>query len=99
MRLILRADLQRSSPFQCGTTRRVHFSPLSPLTPSLSPLRGEGEERPQKFRLAKPGQFPDFMRPVQTSLPFAGTYTAIATPFGRGGKLDDPALERLIKSQ
>jgi 4-hydroxy-tetrahydrodipicolinate synthase len=39
------------------------------------------------------------MRPVQTSLPFAGTYTAIATPFRRDGKLDDPALERLIKSQ
>src|SRR5213594_4399138 len=39
------------------------------------------------------------MRPVQTSLPFAGTYTAIATPFGRGGKLDDPALEHLIKTQ
>jgi 4-hydroxy-tetrahydrodipicolinate synthase len=29
---------------------------------------------------------------------FTGTYTAIVTPF-RGGQLDEPALERLIKSQ
>jgi 4-hydroxy-tetrahydrodipicolinate synthase len=29
---------------------------------------------------------------------FTGTYTAIVTPF-RGGKLDEPALERLIKFQ
>jgi 4-hydroxy-tetrahydrodipicolinate synthase len=36
---------------------------------------------------------------VQTSLPFAGTFTAIVTPFRRGGKLDDAALERLIGNQ
>ena len=29
---------------------------------------------------------------------FTGTYTAIVTPF-KGGKIDEPALERLIKSQ
>jgi 4-hydroxy-tetrahydrodipicolinate synthase len=36
---------------------------------------------------------------VQTPLPFTGTYTAIVTPFGRGGKLDDAALEKLIQAQ
>ena len=36
---------------------------------------------------------------MQTTLPFAGTYTAIVTPFSKGGKLDDAALERLIKAQ
>ncbi|MEZ0389359.1 MAG: dihydrodipicolinate synthase family protein, partial [Verrucomicrobium sp.] len=29
---------------------------------------------------------------------FAGTYTAIVTPF-RDGKVDEPALEKLIKLQ
>ena len=29
---------------------------------------------------------------------FEGTYTAIVTPF-KGGKVDEPALERLIKAQ
>ena len=29
---------------------------------------------------------------------FTGTYTALVTPF-KGGKLDEPALERLIKAQ
>jgi len=29
---------------------------------------------------------------------FTGTYTAIVTPF-KSGKIDEPALERLIKSQ
>jgi 4-hydroxy-tetrahydrodipicolinate synthase len=32
------------------------------------------------------------------SLPFAGTYTALVTPF-KGGKVDEPALTRLIKTQ
>lgn len=49
--------------------------------------------------LAKAGRFPDFIRPVHTSLPFAGTYTAIVTPFRKGGKLDEPALEALVKAQ
>ncbi len=30
---------------------------------------------------------------------FTGTYTAIVTPFKKGGQLDEPALERLIKAQ
>ena len=29
---------------------------------------------------------------------FTGTYTAIVTPF-KNGKIDEPALERLIKNQ
>ena len=29
---------------------------------------------------------------------FTGTYTAIVTPF-KNGQIDEPALERLIKSQ
>jgi 4-hydroxy-tetrahydrodipicolinate synthase len=36
---------------------------------------------------------------VQTQLPFTGTYTAIVTPFAKGGKLDEAALERLIQGQ
>jgi 4-hydroxy-tetrahydrodipicolinate synthase len=36
---------------------------------------------------------------VQTQLPFTGTYTALVTPFAQGGKLDEAALERLIKGQ
>ena len=36
---------------------------------------------------------------MQTQLPFAGTYTAIVTPFTRKGKLDETALARLIASQ
>ena len=36
---------------------------------------------------------------MQTPLPFAGTYTAIITPFKKGGKLDEPALERVVRSQ
>jgi len=36
---------------------------------------------------------------VQTPLPFAGTYTAIITPFRKGGKLDDAALEALVRTQ
>ena len=32
-------------------------------------------------------------------LPFTGTYTAIVTPFAKGGKLDDSALELLVRSQ
>jgi 4-hydroxy-tetrahydrodipicolinate synthase len=36
---------------------------------------------------------------VQTQLPFTGTYTALVTPFTKGGKLDEAALERLIKGQ
>jgi 4-hydroxy-tetrahydrodipicolinate synthase len=32
-------------------------------------------------------------------LPFNGTYTAIVTPFRKSGKLDEPALERLVKAQ
>ena len=31
-------------------------------------------------------------------MPFTGTYTAIVTPF-KNGKIDEPALERLIKMQ
>ncbi|MEY2409751.1 MAG: hypothetical protein QOF48_2421, partial [Verrucomicrobiota bacterium] len=40
-----------------------------------------------KNRLAKPFTFPDFSLPVQTQLPFRGTYTAIVTPFRKNGKL------------
>jgi 4-hydroxy-tetrahydrodipicolinate synthase len=36
---------------------------------------------------------------VQTPLPFTGTYTAIVTPFKKGGKLDEPALERVVRAQ
>jgi 4-hydroxy-tetrahydrodipicolinate synthase len=36
---------------------------------------------------------------VQTALPFTGTYTAIVTPLKRGGKLDEPALQRLVRAQ
>ncbi len=36
---------------------------------------------------------------MQTQLPFAGTYTAIITPFKKGGKLDDTALERVVRAQ
>jgi 4-hydroxy-tetrahydrodipicolinate synthase len=36
---------------------------------------------------------------VQTQLKFTGTYTAIVTPFRRGGKLDAAALQRLIQAQ
>ena len=36
---------------------------------------------------------------VQTQPPFSGTYTAIVTPFRKNGKLDEPALERLVKAQ
>jgi len=36
---------------------------------------------------------------VQTQLPFTGTYTALVTPFTKGGKLDEAALDRLIKGQ
>jgi 4-hydroxy-tetrahydrodipicolinate synthase len=36
---------------------------------------------------------------VQTPLPFTGTYTAIVTPFKKGGKLDEPALERVVRDQ
>ncbi len=30
---------------------------------------------------------------------FAGTYTAIVTPFKRGGQIDEPALERIVHAQ
>ena len=36
---------------------------------------------------------------MQTQLPFTGTYTALVTPLTKGGKLDEAALERLIKGQ
>jgi len=36
---------------------------------------------------------------VQKQLPFSGTYTAIVTPFKKGGKLDAAALERLVAAQ
>jgi 4-hydroxy-tetrahydrodipicolinate synthase len=36
---------------------------------------------------------------VQTPLQFTGTYTAIVTPFKRGGKLDEAALERIVRAQ
>jgi 4-hydroxy-tetrahydrodipicolinate synthase len=36
---------------------------------------------------------------VQTALPFIGTYTAIVTPFKKGGQLDEAALERVINGQ
>lgn len=36
---------------------------------------------------------------MQTQLPFTGTYTAIVTPFKKGGKLDEPALERVVRTQ
>ena len=36
---------------------------------------------------------------MQTQLPFAGTYTAIVTPFKKGGKVDEAALERLVRTQ
>ena len=32
-------------------------------------------------------------------LPFSGTYTAIVTPFRKGGKLDETALERIVRAQ
>ena len=63
-------------------------------------IRGWGRLAPPwKFHLAKPTLFANLSRPVQTQLKFTGTYTAIVTPFKRGGELDDAALERLIKSQ
>src|SRR5688572_22582247 len=51
------------------------------------------------YPLAKPERFTDFSPPVQTQPPFSGTYTAIVTPFKKGGKLDVAALERIIKVQ
>jgi 4-hydroxy-tetrahydrodipicolinate synthase len=36
---------------------------------------------------------------VQTPLQFTGTYTAIVTPFKKGGKLDEAALERIVRAQ
>src|SRR6266536_6419325 len=36
---------------------------------------------------------------MQTQRPFGGTYTAIVTPFKRGGKLDEAALEKLVQAQ
>ena len=36
---------------------------------------------------------------MHTQLPFSGTHTAIITPFKKGGKLDDAALERLVRAQ
>jgi 4-hydroxy-tetrahydrodipicolinate synthase len=36
--------------------------------------------------------------PVRIKIMFTGTYTAIVTPF-RGGQLDEPAFERLVKLQ
>src|SRR5687767_1373264 len=35
---------------------------------------------------------------MEQDLKFTGTYTAIVTPF-KDGKLDEPALERLVKAQ
>src|SRR6478735_5511383 len=32
-------------------------------------------------------------------LPFSGTYTAIVTPFRKGGKLDETALEKIVRAQ
>ena len=32
-------------------------------------------------------------------LPFSGTYTAIVTPFRKGGKLDETALEKIVRVQ
>jgi 4-hydroxy-tetrahydrodipicolinate synthase len=57
------------------------------------------QSRRQKNPLAKASAFHDFTRPVQTQRKFAGTYTAIVTPFKKGGKLDAAALERLIRFQ
>jgi 4-hydroxy-tetrahydrodipicolinate synthase len=36
---------------------------------------------------------------VPTQPPFAGTYTAIITPFKKGGELDDAALEQIVRAQ
>jgi 4-hydroxy-tetrahydrodipicolinate synthase len=36
---------------------------------------------------------------VQPQPPFSGTYTAIVTPFKKGGQLDETALERLVRAQ
>lgn len=36
---------------------------------------------------------------MQAPLAFTGTYTAIVTPFTKGGRLDEAALERLIQRQ
>ena len=36
---------------------------------------------------------------MQTQLPFNGTYTAIVTPFRKGGKLDEAALEKIVRMQ
>jgi len=36
---------------------------------------------------------------VPTQRPFSGTYTAIVTPFKKGGKLDEAALEKLVAAQ
>src|SRR5262245_3708388 len=65
------------------------------MAPRSSSIAGRSRS---DFRLSKPRWFPDFIRPVQT-LPFTGTYTALVTPFTKGGKLDEAALERLIKGQ
>ena len=49
--------------------------------------------------LAKSDAFDDFIRRVgPDQLMFSGTYTALVTPF-KDGKVDEPALERLIKAQ
>ncbi len=62
-------------------------------------IRERRDHRFAKFALVKAGRFPDFSRPVQTRLPFSGTYTAIVTPFRKDGRIDDQALERLIEHQ
>jgi 4-hydroxy-tetrahydrodipicolinate synthase len=52
-----------------------------------------------KIGLAKTRRFAEFIRRVAPDeLMFTGTYTALVTPF-RDGKVDEPALERLIRSQ
>src|SRR5271154_4191611 len=53
-----------------------------------------------KKKLAKAGVLVDFIRRdwINGNMMFTGTYTAIVTPF-KNGKIDEPALERLIKAQ
>ena len=55
--------------------------------------------KPPKNRLAKINSLMDFSRRVGLSEQmFTGTYTALVTPF-KDGKVDEPAFERLVKTQ
>src|SRR5262245_4536749 len=65
----------------------------------MIPLTEEPPIFESKNPLAKSTGFPDFTRPVQTPLPFSGTYTAIITPLKKSGEIDDAALARIVQHQ